>query len=401
MLQGHYTVTLYTPFPIKSTMGILQLKRAKKVGVNIINNFPLQTNQYSVVVDAFFGTGLNRPLKKKAFTIIESLNKIRCYKIACDIPSGINSQGSIESICFHAHTTITMGALKKSLKADTVKDFVGNIIVANLGVQRELYEGETNCYLLEKSDLKLPHRNAKTTHKGTFGHLAVVVGQKTGAGMLCAEAGFAFGAGLVSVIDHETINPPYHIMENHQVPHNTTAIALGMGLGVYDKNEINTILQSDIPKVIDADLFYEAEILSVLHKENIVLTPHPKEFCSLLKLCDLADITVESLQENRFKYVELFCNAYENVVLLLKGSNVLIGYKEKIYINTSGSSKLSFGGSGDVLAGLIGSLLAQGYSAIEATINGSLAHTIAAENYPKNNYSMGPQDLIEEVKNLS
>jgi hydroxyethylthiazole kinase-like uncharacterized protein yjeF len=401
MLQGHFLVTLYTPFPIQSTMGILQLKRAQKVGVNIINNFPLQTNHYHIVVDAFFGTGLNRPLEKKAYTIIESLNKMSCYKIACDIPSGINKKGSIESICFNAHTTITMGALKKSLKSDGVKDFVGEINVANLGIQRELYEGETNCFALEKSDLKLPLREQKTTHKGTFGHLAVIVGQKTGAGMLCAEAGFAFGAGLVSVIDHQTINPPYHIMENHQLPQNTTAIALGMGLGVYDKNEINTILTNDIPKVIDADLFYEKDILKVLKKENIVLTPHPKEFCSLLKLSGLADIDVGTLQKDRFHYVELFCKTYPSVVLLLKGSNVLIGHKEKIYINTFGSSKLSFGGSGDVLAGLIGSLLAQGYNAIDAAINGSLAHTLAAKNYTKNNYSMGPADLIEEVKTLS
>ncbi len=255
LLQGKYDVTLYLPFGTSSKMSELQLKRAKLVGVNIINNFPLQTNHFDIVVDALFGTGLNRPLDPKAITIIDQMNKIDAYKIACDIPSGITHHGSIEEIAFKAHTTITMGALKKSLKTDMVKDFVGEVIVADLGVQRELYEGDTNCFLLEMSDLKLPLREQQTTHKGTFGHFAVIVGQKIGAGILCAEAGFAFGAGLVSVIDHQPLHPPYHIMENHQLPDNTTAIAMGMGLGTYLQEEICEILENDIPKVIDADLF--------------------------------------------------------------------------------------------------------------------------------------------------
>lgn len=400
LLQGKYNVTLYLPFGTNSKMSQLQLQRSKLVGVNIINNFPLQTNHFDMVVDALFGTGLNRPLDPKAITIIEQMNKIEAYKIACDIPSGINTHGSIEEIAFQAHTTITMGALKKSLTTDMVKDFVGEVIVADLGVQRELYEGETNYYLLEEADLKLPLREQQTTHKGTFGHFAVIVGQKVGAGMLCAEAGFAFGAGLVSVIDHQSLKPPYHIMENHQLPENTTAIAMGMGLGTYLQEEICEILENNIPKVIDADLFYEKDILKVLEKKNVVLTPHPKEFCSLLQICDLADISIEMLQKNRFKYVELFCIKYPNIVLLLKGSNVLIGQNEKIYINTYGSNKLSFGGSGDLLSGLIGSLLAQGYNSLDAAISGSLAHTKAAANYNKNNYSMSPMDLIEEIKKI-
>jgi hydroxyethylthiazole kinase-like uncharacterized protein yjeF len=400
LLHAKFHITLYVPFGSKSPMGELQTLRAKKIGLNIINNFPLQTNQYDIVVDALFGTGISRELDEKTITIIEELNKISAYKIACDIPSGINTNGDVEQSAFKAHTTVTMGALKKSLTTDTAKDYVGEVIVADLGVQRELYEGDTNCYLLEESDLKLPLRDKKTTHKGTFGHLGVIVGQKHGAGMLCAEAGFAFGAGLVSVIDHQSLNPPYHIMQSHKLPKNTTAIALGMGLGSYDKKEICEILDNDIPKIIDADLFYEKDILKALDKNNIVLTPHPKEFCALLKLTGLADIKVKKLQKDRFKYVTLFCTRFPNVVLLLKGSNVLISQADDIYINTFGSNKLSFGGSGDVLAGLIGSLLAQGYNPLQAAISGSLAHTLAAKNFNKNNYAMTPWDIIEEVKNI-
>ena len=400
MLHAKFDVTVYIPFETKSPMAKLQKKRAELIGVNITSNSNILNNDFNIIIDAIFGTGLKRELPNETITLLEKMNNHTSYKIACDIPTGINIHGDVEQIAFKAHTTITMGALKKSLYNDISKDYTGEILIANLGVQRELYEEESNCFLLEESDLKLPLRKDKATHKGSFGHLSVIIGQKTGAGMLCAEAGFAFGAGLVSVIDHQSLNPPYHIMENHKLPKNTTAIALGMGLGKYDSKEICELLENDIPKVIDADLFYENDILKVLNKKNIVLTPHPKEFCSLLKLTGLADIKVKKLQKNRFKYVELFTKKYPNVVLLLKGANTIISQNNQLFVNPLGSNKLSFGGSGDVLTGLIGSLLAQGYNAKEAAISGSLAHAIAAKRFTKNNYAMTPMDLIEKVKTI-
>ena len=401
LLEGDYRVVLFLPFEPKSKMAKLQLKRANSVGVKVIKSIDQPFSSFDVVVDCLFGSGLSRKLDNNSLEIIEYLNCIDGYKIACDIPSGILNDGTLCKNVFKADTTITMGALKKSLFNDLAKDMVGEIIVANLGVSRGLYENETDTYLLEKNDIVLPLRNKKNTHKGDFGHLAVIVGDKKGAGVLCADAAFNFGVGLVTIITKENLNNlPYHIMQSSKIPKNTTAIAIGMGLGEYDEKEICSILDNDIPKVIDADLFSSKDILRVLDKKGVVLTPHPKEFCSLLKLCGIADIKVEQLQEKRFYYVERFCNKYPNIVLLLKGSNVLIGKNKQIFVNPLGSSKLSFGGSGDVLAGLIASLLAQGYDSLNATINGTLAHTIAANNFSKNNYSMTPQDLIDGVKTI-
>ena len=95
-----------------------------------------------------------------------------------------------------------------------------------------------------------------------------------------------------------------------------------------------------------------------------------------------------------------FCEKYPKVVLLLKGANVIIAQDKKIFVNTFGSAVLSKGGSGDVLSGLIGSLLAQRYKPLDATISASLAHALAARNYEKSNYSLIPSDLIEEVRKL-
>ena len=149
-----------------------------------------------------------------------------------------------------------MGALRTSLFSDIAKDYVGEIIVANLGVQREVYEVDINKYLLDESDMKLPFRNKKNAHKGTYGHLNVYVGDKKGAGIISSKAAFGFGVGLVSAISHENLDLPYHIMQTQNISENCTAIAIGMGLGKYETNEIREILNSKITKIIDADLFY-------------------------------------------------------------------------------------------------------------------------------------------------
>jgi hydroxyethylthiazole kinase-like uncharacterized protein yjeF len=241
-------------------------------------------------------------------------------------------------------------------------------------------------------------RDKQSSHKGTFGHLSVVVGEKKGAGLLCAKAGFIFGSGLVTtIIDKYMEQLPYHIMQNKKLPSNTTAICIGMGLGtLYNKN----IICNDIPKVCDADIFYDNIILDVLQQKNIVLTPHPKEFCSLLKIVQIANINITQLQNNRFKYIDMFSKKYPYITILLKGANSLIAQNGKVYINSFGTPTLSKGGTGDVLSGLIGSLLAQGYSCLEAAISGSLVHTLGALEFNYNNYSLTPEELIEQIKKL-
>lgn len=395
LLHRKYDVNLYIPNEVKSQMARLQEKRAKLLGVNFIEHI----KDCDVVVDCLFGSGLNKDLSENSQLLIKQLNEAQSFKIACDIPSGINKQGQVTTLAFEADLTITMGALKVALYTDVAKDYIGEVIVSNLGVQREVYESDSNLFLLEKDDLKLPNRKKQNSHKGTYGHLNVVAGTKKGAGVIAAKAAFGFGAGLVSVICHECVDLPYHIMQTHKITENCSAIAIGMGLGLFEEREVEEILSSEIPKIIDADLFYEKVILKALDKD-VVLTPHPKEFCALLKLCEIDDINIETLQENRFKYVEVFCKKYPKVTLLLKGANVLIGQHEKIYVNSFGSAVLSKGGSGDVLSGLVAGLLAQGYSSLDATISASLAHALAACNYRKNDYSLIPSDLVEEVKKL-
>ena len=177
ILYKLYDVDLYIPFGVKSKMANLQLKRAKSIGVNIINDID-SDNRYEVIVDALFGSGLNKELNQDTIQIINTLNQIQAFKIACDIPSGIDIDGDIKTVAFMANITVTMGAYKSALFSDIAKDFVGEIKCVDLGVSSYFYENESDIHLLEESDLKLPLRDKQNTHKGDFGHLSVVAGKK-------------------------------------------------------------------------------------------------------------------------------------------------------------------------------------------------------------------------------
>jgi len=398
LLQGEKDVTLYLPMGVKSHMAKLQFERAKKVGVEIAS----EIKEADVIVDAIFGSGLKRDLSSDIKELIQKLNSFDAYKIACDIPTGIDENGCVKEVAFCADVTVTMGALKESLFLDEAKDYVGEIKVVDLGVSRELYEDKSDIFFLEEKDIKLPNRDKKDTNKGNFGHLGVVAGRKVGAAVLAAEAGFAFGAGLVTIIENENYEIPHHIMSSCQIPQKTTAICVGMGLGnIYDDEYIQKFLFTDKPLLLDADLFYNPVIKKVLDtQKEVVLTPHPKEFSSLLKLCGVADVSVDEIQKKRFFYAREFSKNYPSATLVLKGANVIISCDNSLYINTLGTNLLSKGGSGDVLAGLISSLLAQGYKPLDAAINGSLAHTLSAKKFSKNSYALTPEDLIEGVKCL-
>jgi hydroxyethylthiazole kinase-like uncharacterized protein yjeF len=398
-LHGEYEVALHVPFGVKSQMAKLQLERAKKVGVHLVETL----EDADVVVDALLGAGLNKLLNDETIHIVQQLNSFRGYKIACDIPTGVSDEGHFP-IAFHADVTITMGARKEALYLDANKDAVGKIVCVDLGISSSLYEDTTQTYVLEESDSKLPTRTKQNSHKGNFGHAAIFCGEKEGAGIIAGMTSTSFGAGLTTLVVHENIAPPPYLMHATVVPDNATALAIGMGLGGHFEHEFleKYVLHSHLPIVLDADAFLSQELLSVLEQKDreIVITPHPKEFAIMWKILTGEVFSVEEIQSRRFEMVRMFNAKYPHVTLLLKGANTLIMQEEQLYINPLGCSKLSKGGSGDVLSGLIVSLLAQGYTGVEAAIQGSLALVMAANNYKGASYAMLPTDVIDEVARL-
>ena len=398
LLEGAYNVSLLVPFGVKSPMAKLQLSRVQRLGVDLCDELP----DCDMLVDALFGSGLSRPLDEASLELIETMNGKEAFKIACDMPSGLRKNGTADVHCFRADLTVTMGALKRGMFSDMAKNVVGEIAVADLGVDRSRYEENSNWKLLDRDDLKLPRRDRPDVHKGSFGHLGVVCGEKSGAAVLAGSAALRFGAGLVTLLSNEAVQIPHELMQSHLRPATVTAVAVGMGLGQeFSENELRERIDGDIPLVADADIFIHPMLPELLQrKQPLVLTPHPKEFTTLLRRTGIADIDTVTLQHERFKYAEAFCHAYPHVVLLLKGANVIIGQGERFFINPHGTNVLAKGGSGDVLSGLVGALLAQGYDPLEAAIHGSLAHTEAASRFEGNSYALTPMDLIEKVGRL-
>ncbi len=399
-LYGDYAVSLYVPFGVKSSMAKLQLERTAKLGIVPCN----EVHDADVVVDALFGAGLNRRLDGETQKILHRLNALNGFKIACDVPTGVGSEGRLMPFAFEADVTVTMGALKESLYLDESKEAVGEIICTDLGVSRGMYERASDTFVLERNDLKLPSRTQKSTHKGSFGHVAVFCGEKEGAGIIAATAASRFGAGLTTLVVHEHISPPPFLMHATVVPQNASALAVGMGLGDHFEEEFlqQYVIDSHLPVVLDADAFYSDSLLAILSQKerDVVITPHPKEFTVLWEKLTGEKLSVAEVQAHRFETVRRFNAKFPHVTLLLKGANMLIMQEETLYVNPLGSARLSKGGSGDVLSGFIVALLAQGYTGLDAAIQGSLALTEGAERYEGASYAMLPTDMIDQIAHL-
>lgn len=400
LLHGDYDVRLHLLYPPKSNMALLQLERAQKLDIHKVE----EMEDADVIVDAIFGAGLGRELDELTQHAIHLLNSFKGYKIACDIPTGLGDSGHLMPLAFHADVTLTMGAYKESLFLDESKDTIGEIRRIDLGVSHSLYEGETQTYLLEATDLKLPSRAKQSTHKGHFGHAAIFTGEKEGAGIIAGMAATRYGAGLTTLVVHEKVSPPPYLMSATLMPSTASAIAIGMGLGSYFDDSFlkRHVINSHLPIIMDADACYSPELLSVVEQKDrhIVLTPHPKEFVALWTILTGEELSILEVQAKRFEIMRRFNARYPHVTLLLKGAHTLIMQEEKLYINPLGCSKLSKGGSGDVLSGLIVSLLAQGYTGIDAAIQASLALSVAARRFIGSSYAMLSTDLIDEVAKL-
>lgn len=284
--------------------------------------------------------------------------------------------------------------------------------------------------LLEESDARLPLRGKKqNSNKGTYGHTAIFAGTKPGAAVIAGHAALKFGSGLASLvpvagkINFENV-ADFELMVADAVPQNATALVAGPGLGRPNDSQAkeaaeNLRLTNDTkaaasivcglasvsqPLVLDADIFYWPQIKDLLgKKKNVVLTPHPKEFATLLKNLGLGDYTVAQVVERRLELAKDFCAAFPGATLLVKGANVLIASKlqgeqePRVYINALGTSALAKGGSGDVLAGMTAALLAQGYLPLEAAVTASIAHASASRAFDSADYALTPFGVMEKI----
>lgn len=351
-----------------------------------------------IIVDCIYGTGFHGELPDNIKKIIESANKTKAIKIACDIPSGL---------FFKADYTITMGEQKLQLFSDKAKEVCGIINVADLGIPRAVLESsaDTNINLIEKNDLNLPLRKKRNSHKGTYGHTVVFAGEKSGAAILSATAAMHFGSGLTTILKTENSNLEQfkispELMINTVLPKKTTAILAGPGLGELTENLISMIANAGVPVCLDADVLSSPKLKFLLEKltaQKVVITPHLAELTRVLNSDSYDVAKLSSNAELRIKACKEITSAFPNVTVVSKSANTFIIEKGDTFIITDGCQNLSKGGSGDILAGMITALLAQGYSAKEASITACEQHALAARTFGEEAYNLTPLELISKI----
>lgn len=364
-----------------------------------LGDFP-PFSEGAIILDALLGAGLNRPIEGNLAEIIAYFNTLSNFKIAIDIPSGLHAEGAWTAHpenTFCADATLTIEQVKKSFLWAENYPFVGEFYTIPIDLDAS-FKSQQPCsdFLITSSFIQdIWQRRFKFTHKGTFGHALTLVGSKgkAGAGILATKAVLKAGAGLVTsfiptcnyssmqtgfpeamVICDENKNFLSHLPKDIQ---NYKAICMGCGIGMEKPTQtvLKLLLQEIIgPLVLDADalnILAENKTWLSFLPTNTILTPHPGEFDRLTQKHTSSKERVETQRAFSMKY-QVYC--------VLKGAHTSISTPEgNLFYNTTGNSGMATAGSGDVLAGVITGLLAQGYASLKASTIGVYLHGLAGD----------------------
>jgi len=358
-------------------------------GASAIDDFALRAD---VLVDALLGTGLKTEVTGVLRDVIDLLNGLPGLRVAVDIPSGLDADRGVPlGACFKADHTVTFAFPKPGLVGDPGYQRVGRLHVVDIGVPRGLGEAlGGKLWLLADEDVRplMPPR-PPSGHKGIFGHLLIVAGSagKTGAALLTGLAALRCGTGLATVastaggqraLDAKTLEVMTALLCDGEEPDagtwdrfketlkGKTAVALGPGIPTGEAMAAfvaRLVRESPVPLVVDADgLNHLARDTTVLGaaRAPIVLTPHPGE---MARLCGR---TAAEVQADRVGVARAFA-AEHRAIVCLKGARTVVALPDgRAYINPTGNSGMGTAGTGDVLCGMLGGLLAQGVEPGEA-----------------------------------
>lgn len=392
---------------------------AERLGVTLVEYRDFIPGSCDIIVDAVFGIGLHRNVEGEYRELLEMLAAQKTRRVvAVDIPSGIHADnGSVMGIALPAGVTVTFGYRKTGMLLYPGKEYAGDVIVADIGFSDiSLEQAGWDAFVTEPEDLvRLPVRRADS-NKGTYGRLLVIAGSRgmSGAAYLSALSAYRTGAGLVKILTVEDNRQilqtqlPEAIVEAY-LPETAmedgeafsryiekqcgwaTAIVMGPGLSVepYVKRLAELVLtHAYVPIVLDADALNVVAAypeLTAYYTENIVITPHVGEMGRLTGK-SIPEIKAAALAAAR-DY-----SGSHGITCVLKDAVTVIADRDGItYLNEGGNSGMAKGGSGDVLAGVIGSLLAQGVEPSEAAVLGVCLHGLAGDTAAK---ALGKRSIL-------
>lgn len=367
-------------------------------------------DEADLVVDCVYGTGFKGELSKEIRRIFDAVRDKPI--VACDLPSGVHcDDGSVSDGALRAKITVTFAAYKPCFFLYPGKHFCGKVILADIGIPKEALNKSPGVDLIDEEYIKsLIQPRPENSHKGTFGTLLTVCGSKdmTGAAYLSAMGALRCGVGLLKMALPRQIIPILQtrlsepVFTERKGIVKVSAVLAGCGLGK-DKKSLQFAFEQGKSVVLDADainlIAEEPALLDTFLQENpgadVILTPHPAELARLMQT------TVPQIEADRLGAVKQCLDRW-NVTLVLKGHHTVIADRKRTLINLNGNSGLSKGGSGDVLAGMIASFLAQGYSPRNAAVCGVYLHGAAADLLKKtySEHGMLPSDLPNAVARL-
>ena len=372
----------------------------------------------SVVIDAIFGIGGRINLSKEIRSLLERTKKFKA-KIAVDMPTGMcAATGEISKACFEADNTITFIGLKLGQLINQGKEFCGKIVLKDLGLDMtETVKPTIREFNYKDIKSNLPVRK-KNAHKGQHGKLLIVAGDEGygGAGILASEAALKTGAGLVKLLTREAHvspslakNPEVMVsgadnaqdLENHFSYSDVLVCGPGMFENYWSEQLLFKLIafaaKNQTPTLLDAGalrLLSKKPFSNMPLPKDIVLTPHPGEASSLL------GVSTDVIQNDRLRAAKELNSKFGGIVVL-KGHGTIICDSKESYLCSSGGPELAVAGSGDVLSGLIGSLIAQGLKPLDAAIAGVALHSNAGESFAKSTGEIGlaASELIPHIRN--
>jgi len=387
-------------------------------------------NNADHIVEAVFGTGFSGDAKAPADRLFAIANASSAIRHAADIPGGIHADdGSVGQSVFQADYTYTFAIGKRGLYSYPAREFAGEITVEDIGIPDKLITDHfpLTAYLTDEAYIRQTlKKRALNTNKGDYGRLLAFVGSRdmTGAASLCLKGALRTGVGLSVLASEQAVvdavrlrleEPIYLPLPTENgvygqkaldalihASQKASACVMGCGLGqaLSDSSLISALIETlDLPLILDADALNALEgNTDVLKKakHTPILTPHPKEFS---RLCGQS---VADVQANRIRLALDFA-AEHRVVLVLKGAATVIALPDgRLFLNSTGNPGLSKGGSGDVLAGMIASFAAQGYTAEESAVCAVYLHGKAADEMKNELSESGflPSDLPLKVASL-
>ncbi len=363
--------------------------------------------EFDVMLDAVFGIGLSREVRDAYAAVLENMNESGAKIYALDIPSGIHAgTGQILGTAVRADCTVTFGVNKAGLVLYPGAAYAGEVIVGDIGFPSVSVQSvQPQMYYFEPEDLPglFPARRPRS-HKGTFGKVLVAAGCETMAGAAClaARAAYAAGAGLVRVVS--TANnrnvllgtlPEILFSERGELREGVAwadAIVIGPGLGLGEEAEemVRYVVENaTVPTVIDGDGIRLCRNVADRLPDHFILTPHVKE------MSGLTGIPVGDLQADIPGTTREAAERW-NCVIAQKDARTVVSDGKECYINVSGNNGMATGGSGDVLAGITGGLLAQGMGTFEAAKLAVYWHGLSGDWMApqKGTYGLMASDLI-------